>query len=140
MKLLVVDASAIAEVLLNTPNAHAIAQAMGDDTLVAPAHIVVEVASVVRGWLRSDQISAAQSARILREFPELGITTIDPAAILEHTPRWWANVSAYDAFYVALAEAYDCELLTLDAKLARAVAGRVVVRDLPGVGPAPAAN
>ena len=41
-----------------------------------------------------------------------------------------ANVTAYDAMYVALAEALDCELVTGDAKLANASGPRCPIRIL----------
>jgi len=45
-----------------------------------------------------------------------------------YEPR--ANVTAYDATYVALAEALDCELLTGDRRLANARGSRCPIRVL----------
>jgi predicted nucleic acid-binding protein len=39
-----------------------------------------------------------------------------------------ANVTPYDAVYVALAEALGCELVTADARLAKAAGPRCAIR------------
>ena len=56
----------------------------------------------------------------MRQWSRLGLTRL---AVDGLTSRIWSlrhNLSAYDASYVALAEALDCPLLTADARLAAA--------------------
>jgi predicted nucleic acid-binding protein len=66
-------------------------------------------------------VSCRPRAREARE--DLGALPLVRYAHLELLPRFWAlraTITAYDAAYVALAEALRCRLLTYDAKLARA--------------------
>ena len=118
---LVVDASAVAEILFATERGQRAAAKLQQHTLVAPQHLTAEVASVVRGWSLGGQITEPEALQAFREFAQLGIEQMDIAELL---PEVWAlrhNLSAYDAMYVVLARALGCELLTLDERLAAAV-------------------
>jgi predicted nucleic acid-binding protein len=119
--MLVVDASALFEVVADTPDAERLRAIMhADPDHVAPHLIDAEVLSTIqrhrhRGAL--DGTAAAQAVDDLRSWP---------GERWSHRPfldRAWelrANVRAYDALYVALAEALDATLLTLDRRLASA--------------------
>ena len=96
----------------------------------APALIDLEIAQVLRRQVSSGLMTerrGAASLEVWRAFP-----------VLRHghellLPRIWAlraNLTAYDAAYVALAEALDAPLITIDAKLARAPGHRVRVEVL----------
>jgi predicted nucleic acid-binding protein len=80
----------------------------------------IETASIFRRWVRQSEMTNQRAAAALADLADL------PAVRHPHEPyltRIWAlreNVSAYDAVYVALAEALDAPLLTCDARLARA--------------------
>lgn len=116
----VVDASAVAEILLGTERGHAAAALLEGRTLVAPPHLAAEVTSVVRGWSLGGHITDEQALRALREFDELGIDSVEMNALL---PDAWAlrhNLTAYDALYVVLARRLGCPLLTLDTRMAAA--------------------
>jgi len=123
----VVDASVVAEALLGTERGARAVARFGDHALVAPQHLSAEVASVLRGWSLGGHLTDAEALRTFREFEELGVEQIDLIALL---PDVWAlrhNLTAYDAFYVVLARAVGCELLTLDARLAAAAADCAVL-------------
>lgn len=84
----------------------------------APSLVGVEVLSVLRRLNRSRQLSDLRGRQALRDLPLLGLRLHDTASLL---PRAWvlrANLSAYDAMYVALAEGLRAPLLTLDGRMA----------------------
>lgn len=65
-------------------------------------------------------LSNAEGERALLEHTLLRIVRYPHQSFLEHIWQLKANVSAYDAAYLALAEALAAPLLTLDGRLARA--------------------
>lgn len=115
---LVVDASAVAEILFGTAAGRRAAALLGGHQLVAPQHLTAEVASVIRGWSLSRQITDEQALRAFVEFEELGVEQLPMMASLPAVYALRHNISAYDAMYVVLARAAECSLLTLDARLA----------------------
>lgn len=117
---LVVDASAITEILFGTERGAAAAAALGDHALVAPQHLTAEVASVVRGWALGGHITEEQALRAFREVAELGVEQVPMIDLMPAVHALRHNLTAYDAMYVVLARALGCEFLTLDARLAAA--------------------
>lgn len=125
----VVDASAVLEVLLRTADAERIAERMFRDgeRVHAPHLLDVEVAQVIRRWrLRGDVTErlAAEAFELLAALP------IKRYAHQPLIARVWSlrqNLTAYDATYIALAEALDASLVTRDARLAAAPGHRAVV-------------
>lgn len=118
--MLVVDASALYEVLVGGIHAEEIrARLAPEPDLVAPHIIDGEVLGVIRrDWAagRLDETGARQAVADLGDWPgeRFGHRhLLDRTWELRHTVRSW------DALYVALAEAFDAPLLTLDARLAR---------------------
>lgn len=125
----VVDASAFAEYLVGSPLGVAAATSLGHDSAVHLPHLaVVETASVLRGWVLGGHLSAERAQAALTDLGDFPGTRWPAEPLL---PRVWElrdNLSAYDATYVALAEALDATLLTADARLARAIEGRASCR------------
>jgi len=126
--LIVVDASAVLEVLLQTPAATRVSQRMfaPGETLHAPHLLDVEIAQVLRRYARSGAISSDRGAEALEDLADLPLNRYPHFILL---PRIWQlrhNLTAYDAAYLALAEALDAPLLTRDRALASA-RGRVRV-------------
>ena len=118
--MLVVDASCLFEVVADTPRAGEIVDRLAaDPDHAAPQVIDVEVFGVIRAQHlrgRLDGTAAGQAVTDLRDWPGERFghrRLIDRAWQLRDSIRGW------DAFYVALAEACDATLLTLDARLAR---------------------
>jgi predicted nucleic acid-binding protein len=119
---IVVDASAVLEVLLRTPAAEAIEKRLFEpkETLHAPHLLDIEVAQVLRRFAGSGAISAERGAQAILDLADLPLNRYQHDLLLD---RVWAlrdNVSAYDAAYVALAEILAAPLLTCDRALARA--------------------
>ena len=120
--MIVLDASAVLELVLSTPAGRIIADRLADpaESLHVPHLIDVEVAQALRRYVRGGQLEAGAAATALDELRSLDLERHAHEALLD---RVWAlrnNMTAYDAVYVALAEALDTTLLTCDARLARA--------------------
>ena len=124
--MIVVDASALIEVLLNTSAAPRIADRLFDrgETLHAPHLLDVEVAQVLRRYARVGEISATRGNAALEDLAAFPITRYPHSPFL---PRIWQlrdNATACDAAYLALAEALEAPFLTRDAKLAASIGHR----------------
>mgnify|MGYP001582371068 CR=1 FL=1 len=120
--MIVLDASAIVELLLGTVRGRSIAARIEDPALGlhAPHLVDVEVAQALRRYVRDGELSAASAMAALSDLCSLDLRRHGHEPLLE---RVWAlrdNMTAYDAVYVALAEALDTTLLTCDGKLTRA--------------------
>jgi predicted nucleic acid-binding protein len=118
--MIVVDASAMLEALLRTPAASAVERRLfqRSETLHAPHLIDVEVAQVVRRYAANREISGERGRMALADLADLPLRRYPHDFLL---PRVWDlrnNLTAYDAVYVALAEALEAPLLTRDKRLA----------------------
>jgi predicted nucleic acid-binding protein len=124
--MLVIDASAATELLLARPVAEAVADHMSEHglDLHAPQLIDVEIVSAVRRLVASGDAAVERGEEAVADLLDLPMARYPHDILL---PRIWElreNFSAYDAAYLALAEALSDEgvpLLTTDARLARAV-------------------
>lgn len=130
--MLVVDASAVAELLLGRPAAECVAQHIDDHgfDLHAPHLIDVEVLSALRRVVASGEASPTRADEAVTDLLDLPLDRYSHEVLV---PRVWElreNFSAYDATYLALAEAVAEEpvpLLTADARLARAAGDHAAV-------------
>jgi predicted nucleic acid-binding protein len=126
---IVPDASVIVELLLNTPRAPLVTERLlgGGDSLHVPHLLDLEVAQALRRFC------------FLRDLtPQRGLQALDDLAALPllryahdpFLPRIWTlrrNITAYDAAYLALAEALGARLITCDARLASAVGHKAAI-------------
>jgi predicted nucleic acid-binding protein len=117
---IVVDASALLEVLLRTPAAGAVERRLFEpvQTLHVPHLLDVEVAQVVRRYAASGEINGERGRMALADLADFPLHRYPHDFLL---PRVWDllnNLTAYDAMYVALAEVLDAPLLTRDNRLA----------------------
>jgi predicted nucleic acid-binding protein len=132
--LIVLDASAVIELLLNTDNGALVRSRIADraESLHAPHLLSVEVAQVLRRYVASRSIK-----------PEIAVAALDDLAVLDiahyahepFLPRAWAlrdNVTVYDAVYLVLAEVLDAPLLTLDRRLANSPGHQATVELIAG--------
>jgi predicted nucleic acid-binding protein len=117
--MIVVDASAVLEALLRTPAA--VARIFDPrQTLHAPHLLDVEVAQVIRRYAARGAIDAERGRAALVDLADLPVRRYPHDFLL---PRVWElrnNLTAYDAVYIALAEALNAPLLTRDQRLATA--------------------
>ncbi len=117
--MIVVDASAILEVLLGTPDGARVAERLftPGETLHAPHLLDLEVAQVLRRYALAGELDSARGLEALDDLADLPLTRYPHDLLL---PRIWElrrNLTAYDAAYVALAEALAAPLVTRDAAL-----------------------
>lgn len=122
---LVVDASAMIALLVDTGQKGAWAKAVTDDSALHAPHLMpVEVAEGLR---RLTMVTGSDSELARRAHTRLGDMPVMLHAYPHLVSRVWelrANVTAYDAWYVALAESLDAPLITLDRRLIRATGPR----------------
>lgn len=119
MNVSVVDASAVAAVLFDEPEAAALVAGAGS-ALVAPTLLRFELASVCATKLRRDPARSTATLARYALLDELAIELVDPDwdSLPELADRW--SLSAYDAAYLQVALARRAALVTLDARLAAA--------------------
>ena len=118
--MLVVDASAIVELILETSTGESVARRLSEaGRLVAPAHHDAEVSSAVRRATLGDRISGRDAGIALEMFVALPIERAPLAPLLDRSLELRNTVSAGDALYVALAEALRVPILSTDVRLGR---------------------
>ena len=115
--MIVLDASAALSGLLNDGAAR---RAMSEHQLHVPHLADVEVASGLRRLESARQLTPESAGSALETWVALGLTRYAVDGLLGRVWALRANASAYDATYVALAEALGCDLVTTDARLAGA--------------------
>lgn len=126
--MIVLDASAAVSALLN---AGAARTALADEAVHVPHLVDSEIASALRRQVRTGDVRATGAWDALTTWQRLGVVRHPVTGLLD---RIWAlrdNLSAYDASYVALAEALDCAVLTADARLSRVPGLRCPVTVVP---------
>ena len=124
--MIVVDASALLEALLRTPSAKAVEDRLfaPGQTLHAPHLLDIEVAQVIAA---NGEIDGERGRMALIDLADFPLRRYPHDFLL---PRIWTlrnNLTAYDAAYIALAEALDVPLLTRDRRLAAAAGHRAQI-------------
>jgi predicted nucleic acid-binding protein len=122
--MIVIDASALLEVLLRTPSAQAVETRLFEgprQTLHAPHLLDVEVVQVLRRYATMGEINDRRGAEALSDLADFPIRRYPHDFLLTRIWTLRNNFTAYDAVYVALAEALNARLLTRDQRLAAAV-------------------
>lgn len=128
--MIVVDASAVLEVLLRTPSAAEVEGEMfgARDGLHAPHLLDLEIAQVLRRYCRCGDLRPGRAREALTDLADLPIARYPHDIFLSRVWELRGHVTAYDAAYIALAEALGATLLTRDARLAAAGGHRARVR------------
>ncbi len=122
--MIVVDASAAVLALLDDGDARS---RLGQDALAAPHLADAEVMSSLRRLVAAGSLEVVVAEQAIRTWASLGIERLAITGVLDRVWELRANLTAYDAAYVALAETLDCTLLTADARLATAPGPRCPV-------------
>jgi predicted nucleic acid-binding protein len=119
---IVVDASALLEALLRTPAADAVEKWLFDSgqTLHVPHLLDVEVAQVLRRYTVSGEMDEPRGRAALTDLGAFPLVRYPHDFLLSRVWELRNNLTAYDAVYVALAEALGAPLLTRDRRLAAA--------------------
>ncbi len=119
---LVVDASFVTAALQGADSSlgdWALETCRGHD-LFAPQLLPVEVASALQRAELTGALSPGVAALAHRDLVALGIRLAPYEPLAERVWELRHAITPYDAWYVALAEALDTTLVTLDLRLARA--------------------
>lgn len=127
--MIVLDASVAILGLLSDGDAR---RALATEPLAAPHLIDSEVAHALRRRVLARDQRADDAGRALDRWTRLALRRHPAVGLLARVWELRANVSAYDATYVALAEALEVELVTADGRLANAAGPRCPIRVLRG--------
>ena len=97
----------------------------------APLLVEVEVTQTLRGLLRAAKIDVTTAEEARSELAQLSVRRHPDAPLLRRSWELRDVCTVYDGLYIALAEGLDGQLITRDARLARAVAGLIEVLVAP---------
>ena len=127
--MIVVDASALLELLLQTPLGARIEARLfrGEDELHAPQLVDVEVLQGLRRLVRTGEVSSRRAEEVLVDLADLELHRHPHLDLADRAWKMRDNISAYDAMYVALAEAIDAPIVTCDRPLANASGHRATI-------------
>lgn len=130
--MIVADASVIVEILCRTPVGDVAERRLFErsQTVCAPHLLDVETIQVLRRMNRIGRLDEERARLALTSLPQLHIRRFPHDILLE---RVWAlrfNLTAYDAMYVALAEALRAPLLTRDRRLAGSAGHTVTIETI----------
>jgi predicted nucleic acid-binding protein len=127
---LVVDTSAVVGALVaHPPNQALVDRLRADGDLHAPHLLDVEVLHALRRLVLGGQLTEDRAVDVRADFADLTVVRYGHAPLADRTWELRNNLTAYDATFVALAEALHVPLVTCDARLAGAP-GNVAVVEL----------
>lgn len=120
--MIVVDASAMLEVLLGTETGARVEDRLlaRGESLHAPHLLDVEVAQVLRRYAAAGELTPERGREALIDLADFPVHRYPHDVLL---PRIWElrrNATAYDAAYLALAETLVAPLVTCDRRLGSA--------------------
>ena len=120
--MIVVDASALIEVLLNRPVAERLRGRIfrRGEELNAPHLLDLEVMHVIRRYTLSGNLGERRAEEAIARYREIQIERYSHELLVDRIWRLRFNLTAYDAAYLALAELLGARLITTDKRLARA--------------------
>jgi predicted nucleic acid-binding protein len=120
--MMVLDASATVELLLGTELGGVVAERVSQagETLHAPHLLDIEVTQVLRRFVLKGNLAEERASLALHDLLDMDLTRYPHDVLLGRVWQFHEHVSAYDAVYLALAEALGARLVTTDARLSRA--------------------
>lgn len=118
---MVVDATVVVAALVDSGDDGRWAErTLSDGRLVAPHLMPVEVANILRRAAAAGDVSSEVATLAHGDLLQLRVQLMPYEPVAERAWELRENLTMYDAWYVALAEAVDSPLATLDRRLARA--------------------
>jgi predicted nucleic acid-binding protein len=119
---IVVDGSALLEFLLQTPLGTRVGARLfrNHDEFHSPHLVDVEVAQGLRRLVRTGEVSRDRAADAIADLTDFDLHRHSHVDLLTRAWKLRENITAYDAVYVALAEALEAPIVTCDAPLAKA--------------------
>ena len=120
--MIVLDASAALELLLNTATGKLIAGEIisRETTLHAPHLIDLEIVQVLRRYVLMSEIPETRAMTAINHWLGLDVTRYPHEPFIAAIWQYRNNLTAYDAAYAALAKILDASLITCDRALADA--------------------
>ena len=120
--MIVLDASAVVELLLDTVAGRRVSTLISDANvgLHVPHLLDVEASSALRRMALDKIVEDDEAEAAIEDLLALDLQRHSHEGLLERAWILRANLTSYDAMYVALAEALDATLITCDGRLARA--------------------
>ncbi|MGB6230553.1 MAG: type II toxin-antitoxin system VapC family toxin [Litorimonas sp.] len=128
--MIVIDASAVLEIILATPTGLEVHDAMlvvGDEFGV-PELLDLEVMQTLRRFLHRGELGQARASQALSILEDLRLVRHSHQPYLRGIWARRHNHTAYDAAYLSLAEGWGAPLWTCDAKFVRTPSQRVEIR------------
>ena len=127
--MIVVDASVVATALADDGDDGQLARRRLLDAgdLAAPDLVDVETVSVLRRRWRAGDLTARRFSAAVDDLADLAMVRLPALPLMRRAYELRANVTTYDATYVALAEHLGWVLLTADGRLSRAPGIRCAV-------------
>jgi predicted nucleic acid-binding protein len=130
---LVVDASLVVEALIDSGREGAWArEVLASDSLAAPHLMTVEAANILRRAAAAGLVSQDSASLAHADLVKLPVELFSYELFASRVWELRFNLTAYDAWYVALAETLDTTLATLDQRLARAPGALCGFMTFPG--------
>ena len=118
----VIDASVLISALVDFgPEGEWAEAAVSKGALAAPELALPEATNSLRRLELAGEISRVEANSAYQDLLGLNVRLYSFRPFAERVWDLRANLTSYDAWYVALAEALDCPLVTLDRRLSRAV-------------------
>ena len=120
--MIVLDASALLEFLLQTALGTRVEARLfrEQDDFHSPHLVDVEVTQGLRRLVRAGEVSPNRAAEAIADLADFDLHRHSHLDLLTRAWKMRENVTAYDAMYVALAEALDAPVVTCDTLLAKA--------------------
>jgi predicted nucleic acid-binding protein len=120
--MIVLDASVLVELLLGTERGRSIAARVADPAVAlhVPHLADLEVIQALRRYVAAGDLDTESAASAVETLHLLDLERHAHEPLLDRVWKLRRNLTAYDAVYVALAEALETTLLTCDRRLARA--------------------
>ena len=117
----VVDASVLVAALVDDGEEGRWSEtSIGRDALIAPELLLAETSNILRRLERAGIVSNIEANAAHSDLLRLDVELFPFTPFAERVWALRGNLTSYDAWYVALAERFECPLLTLDRKLSRA--------------------
>ena len=117
----VVDASVLVSATTDAgPDGAWAEQVLGEGNLLAPHLVLVEATNILRRLERSRLLSRLEATAAQRDIVDLELSLVPFEPFAERVWALRGTITSYDAWYVAVAEALELPLATLDRRLNRA--------------------